>query len=35
MGLASLFYKTIGKRTSTFALAICGGALLFERGFDR
>ena len=35
MGLASMFYQHIGKRTSTFALAICVGAIGFERGFDR
>ena len=35
MGLASMFYNTVGKRTSTFALAICVGAIGFERGFDR
>jgi ubiquinol-cytochrome c reductase subunit 9 len=34
MGLASMFYNTVGKRTSTFALAICVGAIGFERGFD-
>ena len=34
MGLLSLFYQSIGKRTSTFALAICVGAVGFERGFD-
>jgi ubiquinol-cytochrome c reductase subunit 9 len=28
------FYNNIGKRTSTFALAIIGGAFLFERIFD-
>ena len=35
MGLASMFYQHIGKRTSTFAMAICVGAIGFERGFDR
>ena len=35
MGLASMFYQHIGKRTSTFALAVCVGAIGFERGFDR
>ena len=35
MGLASMFYQNIGKRTSTFAMAICVGAIGFERGFDR
>ena len=35
MGLASMFYQHIGKRTSTFALAICVAAIGFERGFDR
>ena len=34
MGLASMFYQHIGKRTSTFALAVCVGAIGFERGFD-
>ena len=35
MGLAAMFHQYIGKRTSTFALAICVGAIGFERGFDR
>ena len=35
MGLASMFYQHIGKRTSTFAMAVCVGAIGFERGFDR
>ena len=35
MGLASMFYQHIGKRTSTFDMAICVGAIGFERGFDR
>ena len=35
MGLASMFYQHIGKRTSTFAMAICVGAIGCERGFDR
>ena len=34
MGVLSMFYQGIGKRTSTFAFAICVGALGFERGFD-
>jgi hypothetical protein len=34
MGLASMFYQTIAKRTSTLALTLVGGALVFERGFD-
>ena len=34
MGLASMFYQHIGKRTSTFAMAVCVGAIGFERGFD-
>ena len=35
MGLASMFYQHIGKRTSSFAMAVCVGAIGFERGFDR
>jgi len=34
MGLLSMFYNGIGKRTSTFTLAVCVGAVGFERGFD-
>jgi len=34
MGVLKMFYQGIGKRTSTFALAICVGAVGFERGFD-
>nr|ALS05107.1 cytochrome b-c1 complex subunit 9 [Labidocera rotunda] len=34
MGLASLVYQGITKRTSTLVFTICVGALLFERGFD-
>ena len=34
MGMLSAIYQGIGKRTSTFALAICVGAVGFERGFD-
>jgi len=29
------FYHTLAKRTSTYALAIIGGALVFERVFDQ
>ena len=34
MGLASVFYQTVTKRTSTLVFAIVGSALVFERGFD-
>jgi hypothetical protein len=34
MSIASIFYNTVGKRTSTLVLTIVGGALVFERGFD-
>jgi ubiquinol-cytochrome c reductase subunit 9 len=35
MALLSWFYNTLGKRTSTYALTIVGGAFLFERVFDQ
>jgi len=34
MGLLSSVYQGIFKRTSTFAFAVCVGAIGFERGFD-
>ena len=34
MALAGLFYNAIAKRTSTFALSIVVGALVFERAYD-
>jgi ubiquinol-cytochrome c reductase subunit 9 len=34
MALLNWFYHTLGKRTSTYALTIVGGAFLFERVFD-
>jgi hypothetical protein len=34
MGLASFFYQSVAKRTSTLVLTMVGGALVFERGFD-
>ena len=34
MGAFSALYTGLFKRTSTFALAICIGAVGFERGFD-
>jgi len=35
MAVLNWFYHKVGKRTSTFALAIVGGAFLFERVFDQ
>ena len=34
MGLLSTLYQGIFKKTSTFTLAVCVGAVGFERGFD-
>jgi len=34
MAVLNWFYNTLGKRTSTFALTIVGGAFFFERVFD-
>ena len=35
MGLASVFYRGVAKRTSTFVLSIAIGAFVFERAFNQ
>ena len=35
MSFVNTFYRTTLRKTSTFALAILGGAFIFERGFDQ
>jgi len=34
MGLVSLFYQGVAKKTSTMVFAVCVSALVFERAFD-
>ncbi|KAM8961182.1 cytochrome b-c1 complex subunit 9 [Pelodytes ibericus] len=35
MAFGSFLYKSVFRRTSTFALAVVVGVLVFERGFEQ